>query len=63
MYDRFTSSRDAFDRGDILLPEIVVEDVKAPVDEILKPILDMIWNSVGNERCPRYDDAGSWRSQ
>ena len=32
------------------------------VDNILKPMLDMIWNAVGHEKCPRYDANGKWHS-
>jgi len=62
MYERSTSSRDSVDREDILLPEVVIEDGGVPVDNILKPMLDMIWNAVGHETCPRYDAKGKWRS-
>jgi hypothetical protein len=62
IYERSTSSRDSVDRGDVILPEVVIEDPVAPVDDILRPILDMIWNAVGHEKCPRYDANGTWRT-
>jgi hypothetical protein len=32
-------------RGQVILPEIVVEDMTLPADNILKPIFVLVWNA------------------
>ena len=58
-FDRSQSDQ-MFDRNQIDLPEVVIDPLDAPVDDIVRPMLDVLWNSVGHERCPRYDQTGKW---
>ena len=48
------------DRDVLILPEILVEDLSAPVGPLLKPTLDLVWNACGFEHSIFFDDAGNW---
>jgi hypothetical protein len=49
------------DRSNIALPEVIVDSFDADPDRLLKPILDVLWNAFGLERCTLYDENGIWR--
>jgi len=36
-----------FDRAIITLPEVVIEDLSLPAENLLKPVFDLIWNAAG----------------
>jgi hypothetical protein len=50
------------DRPHLVLPEHWVEDVSAQQDPdvVAHPMLDILWQSFGLERCRLYDAAGRW---
>jgi hypothetical protein len=49
------------DRPDLVLPERWVESIdEFKIDDVAKPLLDMLWQCFGLERCSYYDDAGVW---
>lgn len=47
-------------RNILMLPEIMIDDFNLSASEILRPILDLVWNSVGFSRDYNYDDDGNW---
>lgn len=48
-------------REDMLkLPEVVIEDVGARPDAILRPAFDLIWNAFGFGNCTDYNVDGEW---
>lgn len=48
-----------FDRDDVLLPDIVIEDeVRAEI--ALRPALDLLWQSVGFPCSHNFDEQGNW---
>lgn len=49
-----------FDRDVMLLPDLVVEDLSTPAEDILRPAFDALWQAGGWERCHRYDKDGKW---
>lgn len=49
------------DRDALLLPDVLVEDLKQPADVILRPVLDALWQAAGEERCPHYGQDGRWK--
>ena len=49
------------DRENIILPEVIIEDIKGEPSRILKPIFDQIWNAAGFEKSRNYDDEGNWK--
>ena len=50
-----------FDRDNVLLPDIVVEASIAG-QHALRPIFDLVWQSVGFDGSPHYDVQGNWRA-
>ena len=58
-YDR-RQSEETFDSEHVTLPEIEIESLDTPVDDVLRPVLDVLWNAVGHDTCPRYDEQGRW---
>lgn len=48
------------DRDVLLLPEAVVQNYDENLHEMIKPILDGIWNACGYESCNFYDANGQW---
>jgi hypothetical protein len=52
-----------FEADDIILVEQIVEAYPASVDLLLSRILKIVWNAVGLEECPFFDEHGKWRGQ
>lgn len=49
------------DRRHLILPERWVENIDDfRVDDVVKPLLDMLWQCFGIEQCLYYDDTGNW---
>ena len=48
------------DRDVLHLPEAEITDLSANPYEILKPLLDMIWNAAGYPRSFSFDSGGNW---
>ncbi len=49
-----------FDRSDLLIPPELVEDAGADPSQIIRPLLDAVWNAAGRSGSPYYDSDGSW---
>jgi len=47
------------DRNELIIPEIWVDDSSAPIDKILRPEFDAIWNSAGWPKSQLYDEGGN----
>jgi hypothetical protein len=48
-----------FDRNEVPIPNIVIED-EVPAEVVLRPALDMMWQSVGFPGSMNYDEQGKW---
>ena len=49
------------DRPNLVLPERWVESIEEfKIDDVARPLLDMLWQCFGLEKCSYYDDAGVW---
>lgn len=44
----------------LILPETVVHDFSQPVEKILKPMFDIVWNACGYESSMNFDSEGNW---
>lgn len=51
---------ESIDRETLLLPEVIIEDFTTPVDVILRPVLDAIWQAGGLPACQHYTPQGRW---
>ncbi len=50
-----------FDREVLLLPDVLIDSFDTPADEIVRPILDAIWNAGGYPKCLNYDENGQYK--
>lgn len=48
-------------REDLILPHILVDERPAEWAVAIRPILDVLWNSFGQHRCPYFDSEGNWQ--
>jgi hypothetical protein len=50
------------DRKDLVIPEVWIEgiDTLVDVDAVIRPVLDILWQSFGVERCAEYSTEGKW---
>jgi hypothetical protein len=49
----------SMDQAQLLLPEVLIEDVDQPLERILKPVFDMVWQAAGIAGSPYYDTKGN----
>jgi len=51
------------DRRHMILPETWIEgiDLLGDVDTVVQPMLDLLWQCFGSERCPDYTNEGVWK--
>jgi len=54
---------DVFEPDDLVLSEQTVESYPVSVDLLLSHALKIIWNAVGLEECPFFDEHGNWLKQ
>jgi hypothetical protein len=53
----------AADRDHLLADEVLIENVGEPVEKMLRPVFDQIWNAFGYPRSLNYDRSGNWLGQ
>jgi hypothetical protein len=51
-------TNDPIDRNNLIIPEVIIEDVKLAPTIILKPIFDAVWNAGGLDGSPTYNAKG-----
>lgn len=49
------------DRDALLLPEVVINDRPVDVPAVMRPLLDVLWQSFGMKRCTEYSEDGQWK--
>ena len=49
------------DKQHLLIPEVVIEDLGAPVPTSLRPVFDLVWQACGYRHSYNYDDNGEWK--
>ena len=47
-------------RSSLSLGPSMIESWDEPIDEALKPLLDQLWNGIGADHCPNYNEQGEW---
>jgi len=50
------------DRRNLILPEIWTDSIDSisDIDIVARPMLDLLWQCFGSERCPDYTEQGAW---
>jgi len=61
MYAGPARHADFIDRDNLLMPDILIEDLTAPADQVLRPAIDLTWQSCGFVGSLNYDERGKWR--
>ncbi len=58
-----TATRTPLTESRLDLPEVMIEDISSALDldKITKPIMDVLYQSYGQARCPNFDKDGIWR--
>jgi hypothetical protein len=46
------------EQDDLLLPDIWIENHPVNFDDIVRPVMDVLWQACGHQRCPHYDEDG-----
>ena len=49
-----------FDRADLVVPEVVIDDYSIDPMQVLRPAVDALWNAGGREGSPNYSEDGTW---
>ena len=60
-YVRIRQGRPALDRNELLLPMALDEDGRQPLDSLLQPAFDALWQSGDYSRSVNFDDNGRWK--
>ncbi len=48
-----------FDRANLILPDVLLP-AELMVEQALRPVFDLVWQSAGLERSANYNAAGEW---
>lgn len=48
----------SYDRDDLLIPDVWIDDHPTSYDDVVRPVMDILWQACGHERCLRYDRDG-----
>jgi hypothetical protein len=59
--ERLFGSLRPIDRDILFLPDVLFEEADAPVERVLRPAMDGLWQAVGAADCLNYDQAGNWK--
>lgn len=59
--DVFADSREwqAFDRDEVLIPEVVIEGIDVS-PQAVRPLIDMMWQAAAHPGSPYFDEKGQW---
>jgi hypothetical protein len=50
------------DRNVLEVPEVILMDFGASLDQVLRPVFDTVWNAFGHEKCAYFNAAGEYAS-
>lgn len=50
------------DKGDLMMPEILVDGLLEDSGRLLRPAFDLVWNSFGAPGSYNYDASGNWKA-
>ncbi len=49
------------DRDTIVVPEVMLENLRPDIRRAMKPAFDVVWNACGYANSMNYDDDGNWK--
>lgn len=62
-YTRRPELEFTIDRDPLILPDIVLDNMRPDIAIALKPMLDVLWQSCGYQKSPNYDENGRHKSK
>ena len=51
---------DTIDRDVLLTSEVLITDISKPVSQLMRPIIDQVWNACGRATSVNYNEQGEW---
>ncbi|GHO78148.1 hypothetical protein KSD_59190 [Ktedonobacter sp. SOSP1-85] len=58
--ERRQPASNEFDRVNLLLPEVMIENFDDDLAKAMRPIFDAVWNAAGYSCSPNYDISGKF---
>lgn len=52
-----------YNRRELLLPDVWIQDDTPNFDDVVRPMMDVMWQACGHPRCASYDEAGRRRAR
>jgi hypothetical protein len=52
-----------YNRRDLLLPDVWIQDETPDYDDVVRPMMDVMWQACGHARCTDYDENGGRRTR
>jgi Putative DNA-binding domain len=59
-YQGFPNEERVFEVDDVILPDAFIDDPMQPLDELFRPLIDVLWNTCGWSGSPNYDAEGNY---
>jgi Putative DNA-binding domain len=59
-YQGFPNEERPFEVDDVILPDALIEDSAQPLEQIFRPLIDVLWNTCGWSGSPNYDAEGNY---
>jgi len=47
----------------LALPELCIDNFRADVPALMRPVFNMLWNGFGFQQCEMYDGQGVWKGK
>ena len=51
------------DKEHVIIPEVVIEDLSAPIPTIMRPVFDLVWQACGYRKSYNYGEHGEWKER
>jgi Predicted transcriptional regulator containing an HTH domain and an uncharacterized domain shared with the mammalian protein Schlafen len=49
-----------YDKEMLILPEVLIEEHENNIEQLMRPIFDLVWNAFGFQKCYNYDEEGKY---
>jgi hypothetical protein len=59
-YHGFPNEERPFEIDDVILPDALIDDPARPLEQIFRPLIDILWNTCGWSGSPNYDAEGNY---
>jgi hypothetical protein len=59
-YDGEPNQERVFPIDDLILPAAIIDDATPPLEQVFRPLIDVLWNTFGWSGSPNYDAEGNY---